>query len=98
MHVLEPARIIPMIDFMLWASLQSLTVFCRPTVPNPSVSSVYGAVATPSELTIVTDLVKRGPLRSILDDKGKRESLTHDVRHKILKVCLALPFFSFFLS
>lgn len=51
-------------------------------------ASVYGAVATPSELTIVTDLVKRGPLRSVLDDKSKRESLTAATRHRIIKVIL----------
>lgn len=51
-----------------------------------SVSAVYGAVATPSELTIVTDLVKRGPLRGILNDKAKRDSLTPDIRRKIMKV------------
>lgn len=48
-------------------------------------AAVYGAVATPSELTIVTDLVKRGPLRTLLTDKKKRESLTPAIRHKIIK-------------
>ena len=47
---------------------------------------MYGAVATPSELTIVTDLVKRGPLRALLDEKTKRESLTAATRHRIIKV------------
>ena len=51
-----------------------------------SVAAVYGAVATPSELTIVTDLVKRGPLRALLDEKTKRESLTAATRHRIIKV------------
>lgn len=51
-----------------------------------SVAAVYGAVATPSELTIVTDLVKRGPLRAILDDRGKRDSLMASTRHRIIKV------------
>ena len=49
-------------------------------------AAVYGAVATPSELTIVTDLVKRGPLRTLLTDKKKqRESLTPTIRHRIIK-------------
>lgn len=60
----------------------SLPLLCL----ESSVSSVYGAVATPSELTIVTDLVRRGPLRGVLDDRTKRESLTPEIRHKIIKV------------
>lgn len=48
-------------------------------------AAVYGAVATPSELTIVTDLVKRGPLRTLLTDAKKRESLTPTIRHRIIK-------------
>lgn len=59
---------------------------------NKSVAAVYGAVATPSELTIVTDLVKRGPLRALLDDKNKRESLTAATRHRIIKVRVCCDF------
>lgn len=58
-------------------------LFC--SLDRDSVAAVYGAVATPSELTIVTDLVKRGPLRTMLTDKKKRESLTPAIRHKIIK-------------
>ncbi|CBJ48599.1 Tyrosine kinase, EPH (ephrin) receptor family [Ectocarpus siliculosus] len=54
-------------------------------IRHDCVAAVYGAVATPSELTIVTDLVKRGPLRTLLTDKKKRESLTPAIRHKIIK-------------
>ncbi|CAN0557710.1 unnamed protein product, partial [Ectocarpus sp. 12 AP-2014] len=54
-------------------------------IRHDCVAAVYGAVATPSELTIVTDLVKRGPLRTLLTDKKKREGLTPAIRHKIIK-------------
>ncbi|CAM9675365.1 unnamed protein product [Scytosiphon promiscuus] len=54
-------------------------------IRHECVAAVYGAVATPSELTIVTDLVKRGALRALLTDKKKRESLTPAIRHKIIK-------------
>lgn len=63
-----------------------LVDYCLSAQSGLSVAAVYGAVATPSELTIVTDLVKRGPLRAILDDRGKRDSLTASTRHRIIKV------------
>lgn len=62
----------------------SLLCVCACVVIH-SVAAVYGAVATPSELTIVTDLVKRGPLRTLLTDKKKRESFTPEIRHRIIK-------------
>ncbi|CAM9886582.1 unnamed protein product [Ascophyllum nodosum] len=48
------------------------------------VVSVYGAVATHTELTLVMEFVERGSLRSILDDDVQREQMTPAVKHGLL--------------
>ncbi|CAN0434518.1 unnamed protein product [Pylaiella littoralis] len=48
------------------------------------VVSVYGAIASPTELTLVMEFVERGSIRTILDDDKQRMTLTSARQHGLL--------------
>ncbi|CAM9513683.1 unnamed protein product [Ectocarpus fasciculatus] len=48
------------------------------------VVSMYGAIASPTELTLVMEFLERGSIRTILDDDRQRQSMTPVVRHGLL--------------
>eukprot|EP00903_Cladosiphon_okamuranus_P015667 g14469.t1 len=48
------------------------------------VVSVYGAIARPTELTLVMEFVERGSIRTILDDDTARKAMTPVVQHGLV--------------
>ncbi|CAM9487507.1 unnamed protein product, partial [Hapterophycus canaliculatus] len=48
------------------------------------VVSVFGAIASPTELTLVMEFLERGSIRTILDDDEQRSALTPAVQHGLL--------------
>ncbi|CAB1102808.1 unnamed protein product [Ectocarpus sp. CCAP 1310/34] len=48
------------------------------------VVSMYGAIASPTELTLVMEFLERGSIRTILDDDRQRQSMTPVARHGLL--------------